>query len=277
MNAKGKVIATDLDGTLFYPKRRVRMINTDNKFFLRKFIDEGGRVVLVSGRNIRYLEKVERKLKRPVDAIGCNGAFIKVNNKFIKKSHMNNQRLLKVLDDMNKRFKIGGIFLMCDEYNFIVPKHEFGIYNRIGFTLYQLWQGIYKEKTIRNDKVLHQALKDAKIYKVMLFFGPSKKKMIYCYNAMNEMIKLYPDFAFAYNGPSIEMSNSNATKALAVKQYLDYLKIKHDNVMVVGDSGNDVSMFETFPNSFCMAQASDEIKGKAKHIIRRVNEIEKYL
>ena len=127
MNAKGKVIATDLDGTLFYPKKRLRMINTDNKLFLRKFIDQGGRVVLVSGRNLRYLEKVKRKLKRPVDAIGCNGAFIKVDNQFIKKSPMNNLRLLKVLNDMNKRFKIGGIFLMCDEYNFIVPKNTYHI------------------------------------------------------------------------------------------------------------------------------------------------------
>ena len=178
MNAQGKVIATDLDGTLFYPKRRVRMIDTNNKLFLRKFIDNGGRVVLVSGRNIRYLEKVKRKLKRPVDAIGCNGAFIKVDDKFIKKSPMNNQRLLKVLGEMNKRYKIAGVFLMCEEYNFVVPKQEFGIKNRIGFLLYQLWQGIYKEKTVRNDKVMHDALKHAKIYKIMIFFGPSKKKMI---------------------------------------------------------------------------------------------------
>ncbi|MCQ2795271.1 MAG: HAD family hydrolase [Bacilli bacterium] len=277
MNAQGKVIATDLDGTLFYPKRRFRMIETGNRLFLRKFIDQGGRVVLVSGRNLRYLEKVKKRLKRPVDAIGCNGAFIKVDNQFIKKSHMNNQRLLKVLDDMYKRYKISGIFIMSEEHNFIVPKQEFGLFNRFGYFFYQLWQGIYKEKTIKKDELLHDALKHDKIYKIMIFFGPSKKKMIYCYNAMNEMIKLYPDFAFAYNGPSIEMSNSNATKALAVKQYLDYLKIKHDNVMVVGDSGNDISMFQTFKNSFCMAQASDEIKKEAKHIIHRVNEIEKYL
>lgn len=277
MNAQGKVIATDLDGTLFYPKKRFRMINSGNKIFLRKFIDQGGKVVLVSGRNVNYLEKTRRRLKRPVDFAGCNGAFIKVDDTFIKKSYMNNQRLLKVLSDMNERFKIAGVFIMSAEHNFIVPKQEFGLFNRFGYIMYQLWQGIYKEKTIRNDKVLHEALKKEKIYKIMLFFGPSKKKMKYCYEAMQEMIKLYPDFAFAYNGPSIEMSNIDSTKALALKQYLDYLKINHHNVMVVGDSGNDISMFQTFPNSFCMAQASNEVKKEAKHIIRRVNELEKYL
>ena len=84
MNAQGKVIATDLDGTLFYPKKRFRMINSGNKIFLRKFIDQGGKVVLVSGRNVNYLEKTKRRLKRPVDFAGCNGAFIKVDDTFIK-------------------------------------------------------------------------------------------------------------------------------------------------------------------------------------------------
>ena len=46
----GKVIATDLDGTLFYPKRRVRMIKSKSLKFLRRHIDNGGRLVLVSGR-----------------------------------------------------------------------------------------------------------------------------------------------------------------------------------------------------------------------------------
>ena len=277
MNARGKVIATDLDGTLFYPKKRFRMINTDNKFFLRKFIDEGGKLLLVSGRNFPYLIKVRKRLKRHVDFAGCNGAFVNVDNKFIKKSYINNQRLLEVLDDMKKHFNFPGIFIMSEEHNFIAPKQEFGLFNRFGFFCYQLWQGIYKEKTIRSDKLVHESLRNEKIYKIMLFFGIGKKKIKYCYECMKEMIKLYPDFAFAYNGPSIEMSNIDATKALAVKQYLDYLKIKHDNVMVVGDSGNDISMFQAFQNSFCMAQANEEVKREANHTIRRVHDLEKYL
>ena len=152
MNAKGKVIATDLDGTLFYPKRRITMIPKKNVLFLRRFIDEGGKELLVSGRNLDYLNKVKKKLDRPVDLAGCNGAFIKVEDTFIKQSYMNNQRLLLDLKRMKEMFHFPGIFIMSKEYNFVVPRRVFGLSNRIAFFMYQFYQGVYQEKTTRNDK-----------------------------------------------------------------------------------------------------------------------------
>ncbi len=277
MNAKNKVIATDLDGTLFYPKKRIRMISSSNKIFLRKFIDEGGRVLLVSGRNYDYLKLVRNRLKRNVDLSGCNGSFVFVNDKFIKQSFINNKRLMNLLEDAKKRYKFSGLLLMSKEHNLVVPRQEFGLINRLGFLIYQLDQGVYKEKAIKNDEVIKHCLKSDHIYKIMFFFGPSKKKKEYCYKCMLDMMKRYKDFAFAYNGPSIEMTNITDTKASAIKVYLDYLKINHHNVMVVGDSGNDISMFQTFENSFCMANASKETKKEAKHVIRRVSDLEKYL
>ena len=42
--------------------------------------------------------------------------------------------------------------------------------------------------------------------------------------------------------------------------------IARDEVMVIGDSFNDYSMFEEFKESFAMGNAIDEIKEIAKHI-----------
>lgn len=53
-----KLIATDLDGTLFYPKKRIKMISKKSLNFLRQHIDNGGKLVLVSGRNSEYLKKL---------------------------------------------------------------------------------------------------------------------------------------------------------------------------------------------------------------------------
>ena len=46
-----KLIATDLDGTLFYPKKRIKMISKKNLRFLRDRIDKENHIVIVSGRN----------------------------------------------------------------------------------------------------------------------------------------------------------------------------------------------------------------------------------
>ena len=53
-----KLIATDLDGTLFYPKKRSHMVTKENRAFIHRFVGDGGRILLVTGRNAYFGEKV---------------------------------------------------------------------------------------------------------------------------------------------------------------------------------------------------------------------------
>ena len=277
MNAKGKVIATDLDGTLFFPKRIFRMLTRRNKIFLRNFIDEGGRLLIVSGRNHLYLNKVKEKIKRQVDDCGCNSAFIDVDNKEIKNVALDNKRIKEVLIDIKKRFDVSGIFLMTESHNMIMPKKQFKFIHRIGYKFYELFQGTYAEVRVKSDELIKQELDHGRVYKVMMFFGISKKTISICMEANRRMRELYPDLEFSWCGELIEITPKGCSKAEGIKQYLDYLKIKHHNVMVVGDSGNDISMFRSFENSFCMSHASMKIRKYANHIIYSVSDLEKYL
>lgn len=277
MDVKGKVLATDLDGTLFFPKRRVRMLSKRNKKFLRHFIDEGGQLVIVSGRNRFYANKVIKRLKRPADVAGCNGAFILHKNETIFEAPMPNQELVSVIDDIKRRFKVAGVFLMSKKYNMVIPTKEFYWFFRYTYKLYQLAQGVYREPTIRSDKILHDELAHGEVYKIMLFFGVTKRAKQRALTASRTMNEIYPNFEFAWGGELVEINKKGVNKAEGLKHYLDYLKIKHDNIMVVGDSGNDTMMFRHFKNSFCMSHAPLHVSQDASHIIDSVNEIEQYL
>ena len=58
----------------------------------------------------------------------------------------------------------------------------------------------------------------------------------------------------------------------------NYLKINHDDIFVVGDSGNDISMFKEYQeNSFCMSHAPLSVSKYAKHIVKRFENIDDYL
>ena len=49
-------------------------------------------------------------------------------------------------------------------------------------------------------------------------------------------------------------------------------------MLVVGDSGNDISMFEAYQkNSFCMEHSPDAVKKHAAHVVKRFYDLEKYL
>ncbi|HOC80553.1 MAG TPA: HAD hydrolase family protein, partial [Bacilli bacterium] len=93
-----KIIATDLDGTLFYPKRRVRMISSRNKDFIRKYIDEGGKVIIVSGRNYFFSHKVVSVIDRPVDVLSCNSAYISCDGQIIRELFLPSARIMQILE-----------------------------------------------------------------------------------------------------------------------------------------------------------------------------------
>ena len=71
-----KLIATDLDGTLFYPKKRSHMVTKENRAFIHRFVGDGGRILLVTGRNAYFGEKVGSKIGHPFDYIACNGSLV---------------------------------------------------------------------------------------------------------------------------------------------------------------------------------------------------------
>ena len=114
-----KVIATDLDGTLFYPRAKVNMIPKKNIVFLREYIEQGGRVVLVSGRSHHYAQKVSAKIGYPVDVLGANSAYIAINGE-VKEEHFLPEGMLEIYQKISKKFLIKGQLLMSKDYPLVI-------------------------------------------------------------------------------------------------------------------------------------------------------------
>lgn len=274
---KGKVIATDLDGTLFYPKKRVFMMSKNNRKFLQNFVDNGGRLAIVSGRNRFFAEKLQKNLKRRVDVLGCNSSFIEVDGKVIRDVHMDNEKLLNFIKEVKKDFPVTGFLLMSKNYNLVAVQKDFWWFHNIGYHIYFWSEGTYREPFVQSDDVFLKEVTTGEVYKLMLFFGITKKAKQKAMLANKELRKKYPDFEFSWCGELIEVTAKGCSKAEGIKIYLDYLKINSDNVMVVGDSGNDISMFQAFENSFCMEHSPLTISKYANYVIRSVDELALYL
>ncbi|NLB49066.1 MAG: HAD hydrolase family protein [Erysipelotrichia bacterium] len=76
----------------------------------------------------------------------------------------------------------------------------------------------------------------------------------------------------------IELTPRGCTKGNGVEKYCQIMNIDHNNVYVVGDSGNDISMFEKFyERSYCMRRGHPSARKYAKHIISRVYKLEKLI
>ena len=274
-----KLIATDLDGTLFYPKRRISGLCSSNKKFLKKFLSEGGKLVLVTGRNAMIQPRVEKALGYKVAILGCNGAFFKENDEMKIAYPMDKKLLLDLYSYCYSEFDFFNLMLFDDTPNTYVAAGE-----RLTPFMIEVARvvnntnGFYRENLIPGEKVFIDAIVNHDSYKFMPFLGFDKKSHLKI-----EAIKLavktryQNQFNIVASGGAIEITHPDANKGATLLKYCKMNGIKEDEVFVCGDSGNDLPMFEYFQHSFCMYHSPNYIKSQANHVINRISDLEKYL
>lgn len=263
-----KVIATDLDGTLLKPKKKFLLIDKENKKYIKDFY---GDIVITSGRSPKFCAKICNCLKIHHNFIALNGAIIVKEGKIIFSQSMKKtalSSLLNFLDENYKEFE----FLIFNKYDEIIS-----------------YSPISKRK--RKTKHFKHALKNVRLHDKIIISNSKAKKLlndnteiykaiIYnknCEDINYQLKSKYKDhFNFFANSHSIEISPIGVSKGEALQYLINTTKLKNDEIYVVGDSSNDLSMFNLFENSFVMENAKNEIKTKAKHIIKKFCELKNY-
>ena len=272
-----KIIATDLDGTLFYPKRRMTMISSKNLKFVQNYIDQGGKVIIVSGRNHYFTAKVVERINRPVDVIGCNSAFIHSDCKIVREEFLPTNRIKEIMDEINRDFDPVGYFLMSKNHTLVTYDRHRKFFNNIGHRFYYFTQGVYREPFINSEYIFNEEINHGEVHKIMMFFGISKKAVKRAKEVNKQLREKYSEIETSWVRSFIEITPKGCNKAEGLKFYLNHLNKSNDDLVVVGDSGNDISMFQAFEHSFCMKHAPQSVQKYAKNIIRHFHDLEKFL
>ena len=273
-----KLIATDLDGTLFYPKNRFFGIPSKNRGFLKDFIAKGGKVVLVSGRNIKVISKVERQLHYPVDFLGCNGGYFYDGKSFSDEHPLDREKLLELYASLHRNYGVW-LWMYFDESKIIycntqnVPRwieRAFRFGNKFRF--------YFAESLICDDSLFLDRISHHDCYKMLLAFGLGKDGERKASQAAPALYERYKDsFEIASSSQAVEITAKGINKGLTLSDYCKAHGYSKDEVFVCGDSGNDLTMFASFPHSFAMSHSSEAFKANANHVIDRISDLEEYL
>ena len=274
-----KLFATDLDGTLFYPKRRIRLISNRTKKMIQKFIDDGNYFAVVSGRNIGPCNRVFKRLERPGIAIGCNGSFITQDGKIITKKTFEPDVLHRIIKYCEEHFEIRGFYVMSENDEFVQRNRFESLIYRIMNRLWYFYQGALRNPCRINEKKFNEIIDGGHAFKLMIMFGISKKSIQRSLEANKELYKEFGnECESSWSNEFIEISPYGCSKSNGLKFLENYLKIQPSDVFVVGDSGNDISMFKEYQdNSFCMSHAPLSVSKYAKHIVKHIEDIKDYL
>ena len=70
----------------------------------------------------------------------------------------------------------------------------------------------------------------------------------------------------------VEIVPKGVSKANGLAMLLKKLKIKNDEIAVIGDSFNDIPMLEMTPHSYVMSRAHNDVKQKANKVVDHVHQ-----
>lgn len=250
-----KVIASDLDGTLLNSKQQISDYTLDT---LKEAYDKGIDFIVCTGRMYDSMSFLLPKLTFCRYSITSMGAEIYDNfeKKLVYERPMEEEHVLKIAEYALKNNVHMNLYIENVLYTNSLDKYS---------------ERYFRETTtmalpIEGDVL--EFLKGKKLSKI-LFIG-EEEEMPAHFEAMAKEFgnKLNICASFRHY---VEFSHIEAQKDITLNKFIESLGYKKDELIVFGDSGNDVSMLENTGFSVCVGNGWDEAK-KVSNLICESND-----
>lgn len=268
-----KVIATDMDGTLLNKDHAVSEKNIQS---IKKACSKGFRFMVVTGRNFISALQPLRETGLVCDYIVSSGAVIRnMEGKILESVSMGFDECEYIYNEL-KKYPIGVMFC-SEEKNHILGTFEEAeeqILNHIKV----FFKNADKEE-LRKTKLYEQMwertsrLPDYEALRKQNI--PINKLFLVC-DDVNLLAQIKTDLEKNGNLAvsssffnNLEVTDIKAQKGPVLKKYIESLGYSMGEVMVLGDSLNDLSMIEMdFGATIAMENANEDIKKIAKYVTK---------
>lgn len=271
MEMKIEWVVSDLDGTLIHHTNDKNIIYDDVVSEVNR-ISESKKFTIATGRHYKDVLEINKRFKinMPNDSfiIGTNGCQI-YSLKY-KKLILN-----KMLNDNDVKNEIPKIISYLDK---ILPHSTLFFAYAENENVYFIRNKSNQFEIMAKNVVDFEENDSVFKYSIMENVGEAKNITKFCITFLNgiddpiELVdnlkKISNKFDYANTGSNfMEIIVKNINKATALDFInTNYYKIKRDNILLFGDSGNDVEMMDYAGTSITRDDARDEIKKRANII-----------
>lgn len=266
-----RLIACDVDGTLL---GKVKVISERNKKAILEAINQGVIFAIASGRDYHDILPLTDGI--PCHIICGNGAqYYDEKGKLLLSCYMDKKACIKVSQTLLKHNLYHMIFTTDGT---ITPMDVEDVKAMFVRRKLALFDGDFNEelqklnqrrrfKEMRHVDDLDEFLAHTNIIKVE-GFDITDDKITIIKDELKYTDDIYVSSSFSNN---IEVTDTNATKGAVIKLVAQKLGILDDEVMIIGDGLNDLSMFEMFNNSVAVENSDEIIKNNAQYIVSSVD------
>lgn len=254
-----KLIAIDIDGTLINSNNQLTQATIDA---LEAAAKAGIHVCISTGRPLTECREYTDQLPGMRYMVTCTGAQVMdlQTGKDIFRKALSADELRMLYRIISAYGTIPDIF---DENN--------GIHNRASDIADEAFWGVFLETVQKN----HIAEEDLDAY-VENYQGVSNKVHMY-FRELSHKPKLWAElkqlpYEIMESDPcDLEIMPLGIDKGIGLQKLAEYLGLKAEEVMALGDGGNDVGMFRYAGTAIAMKNASETAKAAADRVSRYTN------
>lgn len=245
-----KLLATDLDGTLL----KNNIMSLENKNSLHNLKTSKNLLVISTGRPYNGVKDLIQKNNIDVDYnILLNGALIIDSKGCIL---------------LNKTIP----YFIAKEIVELLEKEKVDISIETGFTTYTL--NNTSDDLPYEDKVQISSLSQIETEElslISLYFKDNNEERIE--SICSYINNTYYDICTAFRNVNyIDIVPTGCSKGNAVKFVCSHENLSVDNIYTIGDSFNDLSMFEITKNSFTFYHCNEILKKNTNYLVNSVAE-----
>lgn len=242
-----KLVAIDLDGTLFNSKSQ---ISTKNKEAILCCLENNIRVIITTGKTIYSVGKLVKELGLIDLQIASGGSVIIDRNlNPIQSFPIPRESVINIVN-LGRNFDKG--FAMCC---------------LDGFIYYEKFHDSFKYITETGDLMIKiDNLLDEDIIKSSLMFVATVNKE----DNFNDILmdNINNDVKVRRGGPNfLNVLNKEAGKVSAIKKVLKIYNIDKEYIMSIGDSESDMGIIKFAGFGVAMGNASDTVKSAADAVV----------
>lgn len=271
-----KLVVSDMDGTLLSHSSD---ISKGNQEAILKLKENGIEFAIASGRDYDGVHGVIDLYNIECEAILGNGAqYADKDGNILMSSYMNKSIVKDVVNAFESRnysyalfttkgFYTGGDAALAREKFVARGVRRFGV-KREDYDLDGKFGGVFVNHLIKVDDFDAFLSTDVEIIKIESFCLTVEQVK----DVQKELMGIPTISYLSSFDDNIEVTDQNAQKGLILEKVIELKGLKKDEVAVMGDGMNDITMFECFPYSFAPENAEQLIKEKAHKVVRDCEE-----
>ncbi len=250
-----KLLASDVDGTLFVNNE----VHTKSIEYLKEFRKNGHVLLLCTGRNLGGVKHLINNFDVEADGfVLCNGSVLLDKELNLIHSEEIEDNIIKRVFKECKDNNLYNFYFADSEYMHIIEGYNDNPMISAADITKDMQVKIIKEEDFYSNtytantigvEVKNKSIKD------------SKEKIEKLEAIIGDRTSLYRNQNF------IDIAPKNCSKSEGIAKILHRYEVDEDNVYVIGDSWNDLSMFKNYKNSYTFTYAEEELKQHANNVV----------